>query len=215
VTTTQNVRLVRKRQMDTAWPELPLTRPAGAPPSFHVLAKPSGAICNLDCDYCFFLSKEALQALYPGDRFRMSEELLEHYVRQVIESQTGPAITLAWLGASRRLWASTSSGESSTWPSWPLDPAKRSTTPSRRTAHCSPTSGASFCTTRVSWSESALTDRVNCTIVIAWTRRDDPRSTESCADIRLVTHGVEHNVLCTVNAANQRHPLEVYRFRRV
>ena len=35
------------------------------PRAFHVMAKPTGAICNLDCEYCFFLSKEAL---YPGER---------------------------------------------------------------------------------------------------------------------------------------------------
>ncbi len=35
-------------------------RPPTAPEYFHVLAKPSGPICNLDCEYCFFLSKEAL-----------------------------------------------------------------------------------------------------------------------------------------------------------
>lgn len=31
-----------------------------APRAFHVMAKPTGAICNLDCEYCFFLSKEQL-----------------------------------------------------------------------------------------------------------------------------------------------------------
>src|SRR2546421_7483681 len=46
----------------------------GAPPAFHLLAKPTGAICNLDCTYCFFLSKEML---YPGSRFRMADNLLE------------------------------------------------------------------------------------------------------------------------------------------
>ncbi len=45
-----------------------------APPAFHLLAKPTGATCNLDCSYCFFLSKEML---YPGSRFRMADELLE------------------------------------------------------------------------------------------------------------------------------------------
>ena len=35
----------------------------GAPLAFHVMAKPTGAVCNLDCEYCFFLSKEML---YPG-----------------------------------------------------------------------------------------------------------------------------------------------------
>ncbi len=50
-----------------------------APSAFHVLTKPTGAICNLDCKYCFFLSKEEL---YPGSRFRMLDEVLERYIRQ-------------------------------------------------------------------------------------------------------------------------------------
>ena len=57
--------------------------PAGAPRSFHLLAKPTGAVCNLDCTYCFFLSKEML---YPGSRFRMADDLLELYLSQLIEA---------------------------------------------------------------------------------------------------------------------------------
>ena len=49
---------------------------------FHVLAKPTGPICNLDCKYCFFLSKEAL---YPGDRFRMTDDVLEAVHPPVLE----------------------------------------------------------------------------------------------------------------------------------
>jgi serine-type anaerobic sulfatase-maturating enzyme len=45
-----------------------------APPAFHLLAKPTGTICNLDCEYCFFLSKEMP---YQGSRFRMADDLLE------------------------------------------------------------------------------------------------------------------------------------------
>ena len=60
-----------------------VTTLTGAPPAFHLLAKPTGAVCNLDCAYCFFLSKEML---YPGSRFRMADELLETYVRQLIEA---------------------------------------------------------------------------------------------------------------------------------
>ena len=48
-------------------PTLP-PRPPNAPPAFHLLAKPTGAICNLDCAYCFFLDKEVF---YPGSKFRM------------------------------------------------------------------------------------------------------------------------------------------------
>ena len=47
-----------------------LTMP-GAPLAFHVMAKPTGATCNLDCEYCFFLSKEML---YPSSNFRMAED---------------------------------------------------------------------------------------------------------------------------------------------
>ena len=64
-------------------------------PGYHVLAKPTGPICNLDCEYCFFLSKEML---YPGDRFRMADELLETYLRQLLESHLTPDVTVAWQG---------------------------------------------------------------------------------------------------------------------
>ena len=61
---------------------MPAPRPRNAPPFFHILTKPTGAICNLDCKYCFFLSKETL---YPDSRFRMTDDVLEAYVRQMIE----------------------------------------------------------------------------------------------------------------------------------
>ncbi|MFO8149236.1 MAG: radical SAM protein, partial [Trueperaceae bacterium] len=67
---------------------------------FHVMAKPTGAICNLDCDYCYFLAKEML---YPGSRFRMARETLELYVRQLLEAQPGPEATFAWQGGEPTL----------------------------------------------------------------------------------------------------------------
>ena len=82
-------------------PSLPALRPPTAPEYFHVLAKPTGPICNLDCEYCFFLSKEAL---YPGDRFRMADELLETYVRQLLESHASSReVTVAWQGGEPTL----------------------------------------------------------------------------------------------------------------
>ena len=72
-----------------------LTMPE-VPHAFHLLAKPTGAVCNLDCSYCFFLSKEML---YPGSRFRMADELLEEYLRQLIEAHKQvPEVTIAWQG---------------------------------------------------------------------------------------------------------------------
>ena len=77
-----------------------LTLPRNAPPAFHVLAKPTGAICNLDCKYCFFLSKEAL---YPDSKFRMTDDLLETYIRQLLQSHRAPEISVAWQGGEPTL----------------------------------------------------------------------------------------------------------------
>ena len=72
-----------------------------APTAFHLLAKPTGAVCNLDCSYCFFLSKEML---YPGSRFRMADDLLDLYVRQLIESHArAPEVQIAWQGGEPTL----------------------------------------------------------------------------------------------------------------
>ena len=70
------------------------------PLAFHLLAKPTGATCNLDCKYCFFLSKEML---YPGDRFRMSDQLLETYIRQLLEAQPADEVNVAWQGGEPTL----------------------------------------------------------------------------------------------------------------
>src|SRR5687768_18610217 len=69
------------------------------PATFHVLAKPTGAICNLDCKYCFFLSKEEL---YPNSRFRMSDEVLDKYIQQHLAAQ-GAEATIAWQGGEPTL----------------------------------------------------------------------------------------------------------------
>jgi uncharacterized protein len=74
--------------------------PRNAPPAFHVLIKPTGAICNLDCKYCFFLSKEML---YPGSRFQMAEDILEMYLKQLLESHRAPEVAVAWQGGEPTL----------------------------------------------------------------------------------------------------------------
>jgi uncharacterized protein len=56
--------------------------------------------CNLNCSYCFFLKKEAL---YPGSRFRMTDEVLETYIRQLIEYHNTPQVTVAWQGGEPTL----------------------------------------------------------------------------------------------------------------
>lgn len=68
---------------------------------FHVLAKPIGPICNLDCKYCFYLEKESL---YPQvSRWAMSEEVLDSYIRQYIEAHDTPVVNFAWQGGEPTL----------------------------------------------------------------------------------------------------------------
>ena len=68
---------------------------------FNIIIKPSGAKCNLKCDYCFYLAKESL---YPNSSFEMSDKVLESLVRQYIENQKaseihcfGKAWKISWI----------------------------------------------------------------------------------------------------------------------
>ncbi len=71
------------------------------PLDFHVMAKPIGPICNLDCKYCFYLEKESL---YPqAQKWAMREDVLDSYVRQYIEAHDTPIINFAWQGGEPTL----------------------------------------------------------------------------------------------------------------
>lgn len=68
---------------------------------FHLMTKPMGSKCNLDCTYCFYLEKERL---YPGSSgFRMKPEVLEAYIRDYIAAQPGPVVSFAWQGGEPTL----------------------------------------------------------------------------------------------------------------
>ena len=74
----------------------------GSPRAFHLMAKPSGSVCNIECEYCFYLEKEKL---YPekGKNWRMSDEILELYVRQYMEGQDVDTVDFAWQGGEPTL----------------------------------------------------------------------------------------------------------------
>lgn len=66
------------------------------PRAFHLMAKPTGAVCNLDCEYCFYLAKESL---YPGSDFRMADDVLERYVGGLLRAHGGlPEVVVAFQG---------------------------------------------------------------------------------------------------------------------
>ena len=68
---------------------------------FHMLAKPTGPLCNLDCGYCFYTEKESLFSGQPT--YRMSDEVLETFIKKYIESQHSPEVPFVWQGGEPTL----------------------------------------------------------------------------------------------------------------
>ena len=75
--------------------------PAGRHYRFHAMVKPSGAACNIDCDYCFYLHKTDL--LEQPAHARMDEGVLSQHIRQYIEAQTGEQVVFSWQGGEPTL----------------------------------------------------------------------------------------------------------------
>jgi len=188
------------------------TAAAWSPPAVHILAKPTGAICNLACSYCFFLDKELL---YEGDRFRMSDQLLDQHIRQLIEAHDVPQVTVAWQGGEPTLMG--------------VDFYRRSI--ELQDEYAEP--GTAFLNTMQTngtllndeWCEFYRENDFLIGISI-----DGPRALHDAyrvykrgegsfgkvmRGLRLLQkHGVDYNVLTTVNAINGDYPTEVYRFLR-
>jgi uncharacterized protein len=180
--------------------------------AFHVMAKPTGAICNLDCAYCFFLSKEQL---YPNSAFRMSDEVMESYIRQTIDAQTAPDVTIAWQGGEPTLMG--------------LDFYRRVMTIVEKYRRPGTTIHNTIQTNGVlinrEWCEFLREHDVLVGISVDGPRpmhdtyrRDKgggPTFDKVIKGLRLMqSMNVEFNILCTVNNVNSQHPLEVYRFFR-
>ncbi len=67
----------------------------------HVMIKPTGPTCNLNCNYCYYLSKDTL--LSTGSKWRISDETLENFIRQYIEQQNAKEIVFSWQGGEPTL----------------------------------------------------------------------------------------------------------------
>lgn len=179
---------------------------------FHLLAKPTGAICNLDCKYCFFLSKESL---YPDSNFRMSDNLLDLYIKQFIEAQHSNEITIAWQGGEPTIMG--------------LDFYKRAIEyvhkhqkSGQQISHTIQTNG-----TRLDdeWCQFFAENKFLVGLSV-----DGPKPMHDAYRVYksgkgsfdsvmhgydlLCKHQVDVNILCTIHAANAEHPLEIYHFFR-
>ncbi len=71
------------------------------PQGLHVVAKPVGPLCNLNCEYCFYLEKKALFA--PDERYSMSDEVLRAFIINYISSQPTPVVEFVWQGGEPTL----------------------------------------------------------------------------------------------------------------
>ncbi len=189
-----------------------LTVPENAPSAFHLLAKPSGAICNLNCAYCFFLNKELL---YPGSRFRMSEELLEQYIRQLIESHRSNQVNIAWQGGEPTMRGLDFYRKA-------MALAEKHRRPGMTFLNTMQTNGTLL---NDDWCEFFKEHNFLIGLSIDGPRelhdvyrvdkRGRPTFDNVMRGLRLLQkHEVDYNLLTTVNRVNADHPLDVYRFLR-
>ncbi len=80
----------------TPAPKLP-----GATRAYHAMVKPVGAICNIDCTYCYYLHKKEL--LGSESKFQITDDILETHIRQYIEGQDREEVVFSWQGGEPTL----------------------------------------------------------------------------------------------------------------
>jgi len=73
----------------------------GGPQGIHVVAKPIGPLCNLNCEYCFYLEKQALFG--PDENYRMSDGVLSAFITNYVKSQPTPVVEFVWQGGEPTL----------------------------------------------------------------------------------------------------------------
>lgn len=176
------------------------------------MTKPIGPICNLDCKYCFYLEKEKL---YPDkSNWRMSDDVLGHYIRCYIESQDTPDISFAWQGGEPTLMG--------------LDffrkvvELQQKYAAGRRVTNAIQTNGTLL---DDAWCEFLTQHGFLIGLSIDGPRRfhdryrvdkkGQPTFDRVMAGIALMKkHSTQFNTLCVVNRHNSKAALEVYRFLR-
>ena len=179
-------------------------------PDFHVMAKPIGPICNLDCKYCFYLEKESL---YPQvSKWAMRDEVLDSYIQQYIEAHNAPEVSFAWQGGEPTLLGVEYFRR--------LVEIQKKYAGGKRIQNAFQTNGVLL---NDEWA--ALFKENNFLIGISI---DGPRALHDAYRVdkggqptfdrvmrgieTLKRNGVEFNTLTTVHSGNADYPLEVYRF---
>ncbi len=177
---------------------------------FHIMTKPVGPICNLDCTYCFYLEKEKLFGR--TEKFRMSDALLDKYIREYIQSQSSPEISFAWQGGEPTLLG--------------VDFFRKVVALQEEHSDGRPISNALQTNGTLlndEWGEFLAEHRflvglsVDGPAELHDAYRVDKRQKPTFDRVMrgleyLQKHGAEYNTLTVVNRKNSKHPLKVYRF---
>ncbi|CRH88219.1 Anaerobic sulfatase-maturating enzyme [Chlamydia trachomatis] len=177
-----------------------------------VVAKPTGAACNLDCSYCFFLSKELL---YDQHRQQMSEETLDTYVRTFLDANPDGEVTMLWQGGEPTLRGLPFFERA-------VQLAEKYRRPRQQVRHALQTNATLI---DEKWANFLAENDVLVGVSI-----DGPAHIHDSYRVNragrgshkqvirgwnwLRDAGVRCNILCTVHHVNERSPLEVYRYFR-
>ena len=174
------------------------------------MAKPTSAMCNLDCKYCFYSSKKEL---YSEEDFKMSDRVLEEYVYQYIGANENPEVTFAWQGGEPTLMGIDFFLKA-------IQFQEKYKKPGMQIFNTIQTNGTLL---NEAWCEFFRKNNFLVGISIDGPQefhdfyRKDKKGNSTfnrvIHGLRLMQkHGVEFNILATVNRVNADHPLEVYRF---
>jgi uncharacterized protein len=177
---------------------------------FVVMAKPVGPICNLDCGYCYYLGKTSL--FRPHERFRMSDDVLAHYVRSFVGASPGPLVHFVWHGgeptpAGRAFYQRAIEYQRRYLPEgWTALNNLQTNGTRLDDAWCTFLAEHRFAVGISIDRPAALHDASRPD------RRGGATHERAMRGLRLFrNHGIDPDVLCTLNAGNVSAPLEVYR----
>ncbi|MEN8230874.1 MAG: anaerobic sulfatase maturase, partial [Bacteroidota bacterium] len=177
-----------------------------------VMVKPRGSVCNLACEYCYFLSKEQL---FPGSSFIITEEVLDTFTRQYIQANRAPQISFNWQGGEPTLMGIDFYKKA-------IEYQKKYSQPGKKIVNTMQTNGTLL---NDKWCEFFKDNGFLVGISLDGPpalhniyRKDKggkPTAAKVLKGIDLLKkHQVDFNILCTVHAGNTDHPLDVYHFFR-
>jgi uncharacterized protein len=189
----------------------PWPAPPGGKRAYHVMIKPVGAICNIDCTYCFYLHKKEL--LGSSSKFQITDDILDTHIRQYIEGQDAEEVVFTWQGGEPTLLGLEFYEKV-------VELQRKHKKAGQRIHNDLQTNGTLL---NDEWGAFLKRNKflVGLSIDGPEELHDEfrigkdgrPTFAKVLAAVRLLhRHGVSFNSLCVINRINAKRPLDVYRF---